>query len=117
MKKKWMLGVAAVAALALTGCGDTCDDIADADKVFLKKYAPCTTPDNNPEAFNINQCDANLNRCTDTEKEALAKFASCIRDLPECSPGNTQPFDDAFAACGLGVRGKVGQNCAIIFGN
>jgi hypothetical protein len=112
-----MLGVAAVAALALTGCGDTCDDLADADKVFLKKIAPCTTAGESPEAFNINQCDANLNRCTDTEKEALGKFSSCIRDLPECSPGNTQPFENAYAACAIAAQGKVGDNCGLIFGN
>jgi len=117
MRKKWMLGVAAVAALALTGCGDTCDDLADADKVFLKKYAPCATPNNNPEAFNINQCDANLNRCTDSEKQALGQFSNCIRNLPECSPANTDPFDTAFTACAAAARGKVGQNCLTIFGN
>jgi hypothetical protein len=117
MQKKWMLGVAAVAALALTGCGDTCDDLADADKVFLNKIAPCTTAGDAPEAFNINQCDANLNRCTDTEKQALADFASCVRKLPECSPGNTTPFENAYGACVLAAQGKVGNNCSLIFGN
>jgi hypothetical protein len=115
MQKKWMLGVAAVAALALTGCGDTCDDLADGFKVAEQKARPCSSGPS--EAFNINQCDSNLNQCTDSEKQALADLANCLRKLPECTPGNTTPFENSLAACALGVSGKVGENCSNIFGN
>ncbi len=110
--QKWMMGVAAVAALALTGCGSLCDDLAGADEKFEEKYSPCLDTGETYEKFNVNQCDSGIDKCTDAEQEALSELADCIRDLPECSPATEQSFDNALEACRLSLLGKIGETCA-----
>ena len=108
MKK--LLGVVAIAGLALTGCGNACDEMASATDVYITKASPCL--DDPPDAFNITQCDRTLDKCTDSEKEALSAYADCLSKLPECTPGSKGSFNDALTACALGIKGKVGDNCA-----
>jgi hypothetical protein len=113
-----MLGVAAVAALlALTAVGDTCDDLGGRGQGVPEEVRPLCDRWRSPEAFNINQCDANLNRCTDSRSRPWASSRAASGNLPECSPANTDPFDTAYTACAAAARGKVGQNCLTIFGN
>ena len=114
MKK--IFGVVAVARMGLTGCVLPCDDLADAVEVAQERVKPCAAEGVEFEAFNVNQCENNLDNCTDSEKEALADYADCYRKLPECTPANRQGFINAASACELSVSGKVGANCAKIFG-
>ncbi len=116
MKKTWMFGVVAAVSMVLTGCGSTCDDLADAFEEADEKARPCATGGSEPTAFNVNQCENNIDKCSDSEKEALADFADCIRDLPECTPATQSGFINSLTACALGVSGKVGQTCSSALG-
>jgi hypothetical protein len=116
MRKMKIFGVVAVAALALTGCGSTCDDLADAFDEVDEKARPCAAAGEEPTAFNVNQCENNVDKCTDSEKEALADLADCLRDLPECTPATENGFGTAAAACILGASGKIGQTCSSALG-
>jgi hypothetical protein len=110
MKKK-IFGVVAVAMMALTGCGNVCDDLDNASETLEDKFQPCATAGEEPTSFNTNQCSDNIDDCTDSEREALSDFAECIRDLPECTPATEEGFGNALLACGLSMSGKVGETC------
>lgn len=112
--KKLMIGAIFASTLALTGCVSTCDDLANASEVFEQKVKPCTSAGEEPTAFNINQCKNSLDKCTDSEKEALGKFANCIRELPECTPATEEGFTSALLACGLALNGRIGENCSTV---
>jgi hypothetical protein len=114
--KKWMIGVVAASAMALTGCSSTCDDLADAYESLEEKSKPCSTG-SQPTAFNTNRCDQNIDKCADSEKEALADVGDCIRDLPECTPATQQTFVNALLACALAAEGKVGETCSTALGD
>lgn len=110
MQKK-IFGVVAVAMMALTGCGNVCDELDNASETLEDKVRPCLDAGEQFESFNTNQCSDNLEDCTDSEKEALSDFAECIRDLPECTPATEQGFSNALTACALSLSGKIGQTC------
>ena len=108
------IGVVAFAALALTGCGTLCDDMLDASDTYAKKYSPCSTTLDSlfgNEAFNVTQCERNVDKCTDAEKDAVSAYADCLRELPECSPATKDTFRNAFEGCGLLIKDKVGNTC------
>lgn len=111
MKKK-IFGVVAVAMMALTGCGNVCDELDNSFEAFEDKYQPCAEAGEDSPSFNTNQCSDNINDdCSDKEKEALSDFAECLRDLPECSPATRETFGNATLACALTLSGKVGETC------
>lgn len=112
MKK--MFGVVAVAALVLTGCGNTCDDLEDAFKEFDTKAAPCN--DGSSTTFNMNQCNNNIDKCSSDDKKALADFADCIRDLPTCSSSTEDNFSAQLLGCALTLSGKISDTCNSAFG-
>jgi hypothetical protein len=114
MKK--LVGVLAVAAMALTGCGNTCDDLDDAFDKALEKAKPCSDGSSGT-GFNMNQCNNSLDNCSSEEKKALGDFADCLRDLPTCVPGSEDNFTNALFGCALTASGKVSDQCGnTIFG-
>lgn len=106
MKK--LVGVLAVVAMALTGCGNTCDELEDALSDFDKKAAPCG---NEPSTFNMNQCENNVDKCSSEDKEALEKFADCLKDLPDCSTATEDNFNAAALGCAFSLAGSVSEQC------
>ncbi|MFY0564904.1 hypothetical protein ACN28E_13690 [Archangium lansingense] len=115
MKTK-IFGVVAVAMMALTGCGNVCDELDNAFEAVEDKAKPCLSAGEEPTSFNTNQCSDNLDDCSDSEKKALSEFAECLRELPECTPATEQSFGTAVAACVLSVSGKVGESCGTAIG-
>ncbi|MCY1075274.1 hypothetical protein [Archangium lansingense] len=117
MKTK-IFGVVAVAMLALTGCGNVCDELDNAFEAVEEKARPCASAGEEPTSFNTNQCSDNLEDCTDSEKKAMSDFAKCLRELPECTPATQENFSNATLGCLLSLSGKVGETCgnAIIGG-
>lgn len=117
--QKWMMGLAAGMILALTGCGGSaCDELADGSSELEKKITPCLDAGETIEKFNVNQCEAGIEKCSDAEKEAMSKFADCLADVPECSPATEQSFANSVAACALQLEGKVGDTCSTaVFGS
>jgi hypothetical protein len=112
MKK--MFGMVAVAALVLTGCGNTCDDLDDAVTAFNKKAAPCN--DNSDVlTFNMNQCTNNIDKCSSDDKKAIGDFADCLRDLPTCSSSNENSFNAGFLTCASALNEKISDTCSSAF--
>src|SRR5690242_10991042 len=111
MQKK-IFGVVAIAMMALTGCASTCDDLEDAYGKAQNKARPCASAGSPVTPFNTNQCENNLDKCSDSEKKALGNLADCLRDLPECTPATVDNFNNAVIGCAFSLAGKVGQNCA-----
>lgn len=109
--KKLIAGLV-LAAAALTGCGgSTCSDLEDGYNEFREAYKPCAASGESLPAFNANACDEGIDSCTDSEKDALADFASCLKDdVDECNPSNTTVFQAQVTAC-LAKVTNVGENC------
>jgi hypothetical protein len=115
MKTK-IFGVVAIAMLALTGCGNVCDDLDNAGETLEDKYKPCATAGDESPSFNTNQCSDNIDDCSDSEKKALGDFADCIRELPECTPATEDNFNTALFGCALSLSGKIGETCSTAIG-
>jgi hypothetical protein len=113
--QKWMIGLIAATAVALTGCSSTCDNMAEVSDAYIEKAKPCLSADETPTAFNVTQCDRSFEKCTDSEREALDEYIDCLDKLAECTPGTKDGFKSARAACKNYMEAKVGDNCQAIF--
>jgi hypothetical protein len=105
-------------SLALTGCGNSvCEDMADAFEDFDEKAKPCddgSEPSDPITDAEIEQCDKDLESCSDSDKDAIRDFADCLADVPTCSPSNQDAFASASLACFFSVSGKISPNCGAI---
>jgi hypothetical protein len=118
MQSKWMMGLAAVATVALSGCfGTQCNNMLDATDKFIEKVRPCLQAGQTTTRFNVSQCETSIDKCTSAELEAVGKYADCLRNLPNCTPGTVQAFDAALTACNASVSAQIGQNCAVALSN
>ncbi len=114
--QKWIIGLIAASALALTGCSSTCDNFGSTADELTEKLKPClSSGDEPPTAFNVNQCDRSYENCTDAEKEALDEYIDCLNDLEACTPGTKDSFKNAWETCRDILNEKVGDNCQEIF--
>ena len=114
--RKWIIGLIAASAVALTGCSSTCDNFASTGDDLIEKIKPCLDADDDPpEAFNVEQCDRTYEDCTDSEKEALDEYISCLDELEECTPGTRDGFKNALEACRDYLNAKVGEKCQALF--
>jgi len=122
MKK--MFGVIAVAAMALTGCGNLCEDIADTFESVSKKAETCPSYDEGDAAAptsiteaQINQCSEAVEKsCTDADKEILEKAVDCLNELPTCTAANEQTFQSGILACYISAIG-LSEACSTALGN
>lgn len=113
-----MMGLVAVATVALSGCFTSpCNDMLDATDKFIEKVRPCLQAGQTVNRFNTSQCEASINKCTSAELEALDKYADCLRNLPNCTPGTVQAFAAALNACDASVNAQIGTNCAAALSN
>lgn len=108
MKK--MFGVVAIAAMALTGCGNVCDDLENAYDSLTEKYEPCQDSGEVTD-IGIDQCSEKIESCTDEDKEALSKLADCIQDVPECSPSDEERFQTAILGCAFSNVANLSESC------
>jgi len=113
---KWIIGLVAASAVALTGCSSTCDNFSSTGDELIEKIKPCLDADDRPPAaFNVEQCDRAYDNCTDSEKEALDEYMDCLNELEECTPGTEGGFKNALESCNDYLDAKVGENCQQIF--
>ena len=116
--KLWACAVAVV-SLALAGCGSSvCESLASAVDSLDEKVKPCgltgSTPITDDE---IKQCDKDVDAsCTSGDKSELHDYASCIKDVPACSSGNTDPFTTALDACDAKLNSKLTPACSAAAG-
>jgi ABC-type uncharacterized transport system auxiliary subunit len=114
--QKWMIGLIAALAAALTGCSSTCDNMAEVADAYIEKVKPCLDAnDQQPTAFNVNQCDRAFESCTESEREAVAEYVDCVDKLAECTPGTKDAFKNAREACDDYLESKAGETCLQIF--
>ncbi|QRK08883.1 hypothetical protein JQX13_01540 [Archangium violaceum] len=108
MKK--MFGMVALAAMALTGCGDVCDDLENAYDEVTEKYEPCRDA-GEVTSIGIDQCSETMESCTDEDKESLSKMADCFRDMKTCSPAEEDKFEAALLGCALTNVANLSEPC------
>jgi hypothetical protein len=104
----------AVVSLALTGCGGSiCEDFKDVSEDLEEKAAPCSDGTNggSNEEFNVQQCESDLAKCTDEDKEALEDYISCLGDVDKCEKGKEDAFGGAVLACAFSAAGKLSDAC------
>jgi hypothetical protein len=117
---KRLAGVFVVVSLALTGCGgSTCEDLDSAFDDIAKKGKPCGDASSVDEGtFNMTTCEANFDKCTDDEKDALADYANCLSGVDECKPSNPDAFDGAVLGCIFTAAGQISDTCdKAVFGS
>ena len=110
---KRLASVFAVVSLALAGCGgSTCEELGDAFKNVAEKSKPCgdeTSTSTDP--YNVMMCDANFDRCSAAEKEAIADYASCLNNVDKCEASNPDAFDGDVLACIFSASGRLSDAC------
>ncbi|WNG39464.1 hypothetical protein F0U61_41705 [Archangium violaceum] len=109
MKK--MFGVVAIAAMALTGCGNVCDDLENAYDDLTEKYEPCQDSGDEVPELGIDQCSEKVESCTDEDKEALSKLADCLKDVPKCAPAEEEKFQTAIIGCAFSSVANLSEPC------
>jgi hypothetical protein len=108
----------AVVSLALTGCGGSiCDDFDDTSKNLVDKVDACPSFSDitytEPTEAEREQCEQNLESCSDSDKEALNKFIDCVNDLPDCTAATEQSWSASFLACAAPLAG-VSESCGAL---
>lgn len=103
----------AVVSLALTGCsGSICEDFKSVSADLEEKAKPCSEgTTGTPEEFDVQQCESDLAKCSDSDKEALEEYISCLGDVDTCVKGQQQVFDGAVLACAFAAAGKLSAAC------
>lgn len=104
----------AVVSLALTGCGGSiCEDFKDTSEELTEKAKPCSdgTSPGTTEPFDVQQCEADLAKCSDSDKEALEEYISCLGEVDTCVKGKEDAFGGAVLACAFAAAGKLSDAC------
>ena len=101
--KKLIAGLV-LAAAALTGCGGSvCGDLKDGYESLGEKAAPCGGGEGF-ENLDTDECEASIDECSDSEKEAISDFSDCLKDLDKCDPNNAQAFISDLTTCGAKIE-------------
>jgi hypothetical protein len=103
MMKRLVIALAAV-SLSMTGCSSSlCQDFADSFSGIEDKVKDCPSFDDvdfdEPTDAEIESCEENLDKCSDSDQELLNKFIDCLNGLDECTPSTENSFSVAFLAC------------------
>ncbi|NPC76073.1 hypothetical protein HPP05_40735 [Corallococcus exiguus] len=96
--KKILFGLAAMASLTACG-GNVCDDTADAFESLVDKVEECGLPTTGfqaPTDEDIESCKESLDDCSDSDKDKLDAFVTCMNDVEGCND-KTQTEQLAFA--------------------
>lgn len=110
---KRLISAFAVISLALTGCGGSiCEDFKDVSDELTEKARPCsdgTTGTDDP--FDVQQCEADLAKCSDDDKKALEEYIDCLGDVETCEKGREDAFGGAVLACAFAAASKLSDAC------
>jgi hypothetical protein len=69
------------------------------------------TLDQQPPAFDVNQCEQGIEHCTDSEKDALDQYSQCLSQIGDCEPGIEEATQIALSACSIPMRAQIGKIC------
>ena len=101
--KRFVCAVAVV-SLSMMGCGGSlCEDVADSFSGVNEKVEDCPSFSDfefdEPSDAEIMECEENLDKCSDKDKEILEKFTSCVNDLDKCEASDEDAFSLSFVLC------------------
>jgi len=101
---KRLVSALAVVSLSMMGCGGSlCQDFADSLGGIEDKVKNCPSfadvDFDEPTEAEIESCEENLDKCSDSDEKILNKFVDCVNDLDECTPSTENAFATAFLAC------------------
>ena len=122
--KKILIGLAAMASLSLTACGggSVCDQRKDAfESLGDKAVDSCgltVNPEGNVTDAQVDVCNENIDKCSDSEKESLEKFNDCVSDIPKCSDkseAQQEAFTGKLVGCALSNLTSLSETCADAF--
>lgn len=110
---KRLVSAFAVVSLVLTGCGGSiCEDFKDVSEELTEKAKPCSDgTTGTDEPFDVQQCEADLAKCSEDEKKALEEYIDCLGDVDTCVKGQEDIFGSAVLACAFAAAGKLGDAC------
>ena len=99
----WIIGLVAIA-----GCGgkDTsvCDRLATGLTDLTTKAAPCFS--SVPQTpLTADQCRQSIDKCSDSDKQKLGDFGSCLSALPTCNPQTLSAWQSSVQSCLAGLQG------------
>lgn len=123
MELKRELGVLVV-ALSVVACGgssssDVCTNLGSAATGFVTKAQPCFGSSTPSLGFTQQQCSAALASCTESDKQKLQSFATCLNGLATCSTAtqaawaaSAQTCVDVVETCNVsGCTSKLSAGC------
>jgi hypothetical protein len=102
--------------LLAAGCGSSnsnsaiCDNYVNALNALPGKYAACGTL--TPPPLTKDQCvqAANNSGCTDSDKQKINNAATCVNNLPNCTPATQSTWATSFENC-VAPLGTLSSNC------
>ncbi|RKG72187.1 hypothetical protein [Corallococcus terminator] len=84
--KKFLIGLAAMASLTACG-GNLCDDSQDVANDLYEKAEACgltVTKPTDPTDAEIEACEEALEACSDSDKDKVDAWLSCVKDAEGC---------------------------------
>ncbi len=100
---------ALVALVAAAGCGDSaaCDALVQGTHDADARGAPCGR--HYPLLFH-GDCPDWLRGCTESDRENLQAYGTCLSNLPVCSPETLQTWFDELEAC-ASISARMSPSC------
>jgi len=106
--------LAMLRTLALTACASSsdttvCDKLSTGLNDFATKAAQCvSTPPST--GITAEQCRQSIDKCTDSDRQKLADFGSCLSALPTCTPSTLSAWQSSVQSCLLKLAG-ISSGC------
>ena len=101
-------------ALIAIGCGSSsgdtsiCDTLATVTNDLNAKAAPCTSTAPSLD-FDAAACRSSISLCSDSDRQKIQDFASCLQALPTCTPATSGAWTTSFDACQAKLGSLAGQ--------
>jgi hypothetical protein len=110
---KRLISAFAVISLVLTGCGGSvCEDFKNVSEELSEKAKPCSDgTTGTDEPFDVQQCEADLAKCSDDDKKALEEYVNCLSGVDTCEKGKEDVFGGAVLACAFDAASKLSDAC------
>ncbi len=103
-----------VALLATAGCGGgsssaVCDTLAKGLNDLISKATPCyASPP--PAPITADQCRQQIGNCSDSDRQKLSDFGSCLSAMPTCNPAALGDWQGSLQTC-LGKLQGISDSC------
>jgi hypothetical protein len=117
---KILFGLAAFASLSLTACGGNfCDDLEDLNKDVADDAKECGLDSGTPDEVtdeDRDACKEAYDSCSDSDKDKLDAFVSCVKDIKGCSDKTSaeqQRYANDIVKCATDNLATVSNACGV----